>query len=171
MSASLSISNGASAKWKWLNFIDWLLPAYIVCSVPLLYFGWKYDFLFKGVAIFTSLIYVLRFGALKNRAFNIFTLFVLVVTFSFVQYLYNGRPIVCYFAEVSNYVAAMLFFYVGATDDRPGMTFYHRFLFVMTIVFVIGLYYYLTTPGWYLSRNLEYINATSAAQYNESNML
>lgn len=170
-STSLSLSKKVNAKWKWLNFIDWLLPAYIVCTIPLLFFGWNYDFLFKGVAIFSTILYTLRFKLLQNKVFNIFTLFVLVVTFSFVQYLYNDRPIVCYFTEVSNYVATMLFFYVGASDDRPGKTFYHRFMIVMTVVFVIGLYYYLTTPGWYLSRNLEFINSTSAAQYNESNML
>ena len=160
-----------SAKWKWLNFIDWLLPAYIVFSLPLLYFGLPLDFLFKGLTIFITICYLYKFGLPNGDNCKLFTIFLLFVSLSFSQYLYNGRPIACYFREVSNYVAAMLFFYIGATDDRPGRTFYRRFMYVMVVFFVIGLYYYLTIPAWYLSRNLEYINSSSVIEYNESNML
>lgn len=159
-----------SLKWKYLNFIDYLLPAYIVCSLPLFYFGLHYDFLFKGVAILASLYYLFRFRVYSYRRAKTFTIFLLLVSFSFIQYIYNGRPIALYISDVSNYVAAMLFFYVGLSDDRPGRPFYNKLMYSTAIVFVLGLLCFITMPSWFLSRTIEAINANNVVEYNEFNV-
>lgn len=158
-------------RWKYLTLIDYVLPVYIVFSIPLFYFDWNLDFMFKGAGIFFTLIYVIKFGVPKYKSVTWFTIFVLLVTFSFLQYLYNNRPIECYFSDVSNYVAAMLFFYIGVSDDRPGRSFYVKLMYAITIVFAIGILCYLTTPSWYLSRSLELLNKRAAVDYGENDLL
>ena len=158
-------------RWKYLNIIDYLLPIYIVMSVPLFYMGWHYSFVFKFIGIFISIIYLFKFAPLQTKTNNIFNVFILLVTLSIIQYSYNDRPIEGYFGEVSNYVAAMLFYYVGASDDRLGRHFYNRLLYSIVIVFTIGLIFYFLTPSWYVARNLEIINNQSGVEYNEINVL
>lgn len=168
---SLSVSKEIRAKWKWLSLIDWLLPAYIVFSFPMFYWGWHLDFVFKGLAIVITLFYVIRFRVLKSKIAKVFTVFLLLVLFSFIQYIYNDRPIELYINDVTNYVAAMLFFYIGSTDDRAGRPFYTKLVYATTIIFTIGLLYYVTLPGWFLSRTVDAINMSSLAEYNETNVL
>lgn len=158
------------SRWKWLNFIDWLLPAYVVCSLPTFYLGQHLDFVFKGLAIVATLFYIVRFRMPKSPTTRLFTAFVLLVVFSFFQYLYNDRAIELYISDASNYIAAMLFFYVGATDDRPGRPFYTKLVYAIAIIFALGLMCYVTMPGWFLSRTVEAINAGNSVQYNETNV-
>ncbi len=160
-----------SKKWKYLGIIDYILPIYIICSVPLFYLGLQYDFLFKGIAILITLIYLVKFNIPKNDATKLFNIFILIVAFSFIQYLYNNRPFICYINDASNYLAAMLFFYIGITDDRPGRSLYHKMVFAIAVVFFVGLYFYITTPSWYVARNLDVINSMTSVQYDENSMM
>lgn len=164
------MQNGTPTRWKWLSFIDWLLPAYIILSIPLFYLGLHYDFVFKGVAIIATLPYMIRFGVSNTRNVKWVTVFLLLVLFSFLQYIYNDRPIALYISDASNYIAAMLFFYIGASDTRPGRPFYKKMLLAITGVFALGLFCYVTMPSWYLSRTVEVINASTSVQYNETNV-
>lgn len=168
---SRGLKSQISMKWKYLNFIDYLLPIYILCTIPCFYLGLHYDFIFKGFTIVVTLVYIVQFGLNTINKAVYFTAFLLLITFSFLQYLYNDRPLACYLGEASNYVAAMLFFFIGATDDRPGRTFYEKLLLATVVVFVAGLVCYFFTPSWYVTRNLELINARSSVEYNEVNVL
>lgn len=159
------------SQWKYMNIIDYIFPIYVFCSVPLFYLGIQCDFLFKGVAIFITLMYVLKYGFKNNDATKTFNIFISLVAFSFIQYLYNNRPIICYINDASNYLSAMLFFYIGITDDRPGRTFYQKMMFAIAVVFFFGLYFYVTTPPWYVSRSLDVINGMSSVQYDENSMM
>lgn len=167
----LMIGRNANKRWKYLGLIDYLLPAYVILSLPLFYLGVNYAFLFKGITVLAVVFYLLRCGVPKTKTTNLFTVFFLVVAFSIIQYLYNERPIACYFIDASNYLLAMLFFFVGASDDRPGRPFYNKMAFVIAVVFFVGLLCYVMTPSWYVSRNLELLNARSFYDYSEDSML
>jgi len=158
-------------RWKWLNIIDYLLPIYILCTIPIFYYNLHYDFIFKGVSVLVTVCYLMRFKTPRDSTTVIFNLFIIVVSLSFLQYLYNNRPITCYFIDASNYITAMLFYYIGVTDERPGRPFYKKLLIVLVFIFVAGLVCYLLTPSWYIERNLERINASSGIEYNEVNVL
>lgn len=158
-------------QWKYLCLIDYLLPAYIVLSMPLLYLGLSYEFLFKGFSILVTLLFFIKYGIPHNSASKYFTAFLVVVTFSFIQYIYNGRPFICYIRDASNYIAAMVFFYIGVVDDRPGRPFYKKLAFSIAVVFAIGLFFFVTTPSWYISRNLDIINSQTDVQYSENSMM
>ncbi len=158
-------------RQKYLNFIDFLLPVYIILSMPLFYLGLHYEFLFKGFAILVTLFFLFRVGIPKDSNTQIFTIFLLLVTFSFIQYLYNNRPIACYITDASNYIAAMMFYYVGVSDDRPNRSFYKWLMYSTITVFSIGLICYILTPSWYVARSLEIVNASSELQYGEESML
>lgn len=160
-----------SSQWRWLNFMDYLSPFYIICTIPLFYLAWNYDFLFKGVIILITVVYLMRFGYPKSPTTSIFTVFFGVVVFSFIQYLYNDTPFICYINDASNYLAAMLFYYVGISDDRPGRTFYKKYLYVTVAVFAVGLLCYVTTPSWYVTRYLDIVNSKSLLAYSENNVL
>lgn len=171
MDKSVGAYSRTSVRWKYLNFIDYILPTYIVLSIPMLYLDINYDIAFKSLGVFASLLYIVRFRIPQSQVVRLFSAFILIVAFSFIQYIYNGRPFVCYFTEASNYITAMLFFYIGVSDDRPDRTFYKKMMYAIAIVFAIGLVFYIIMPSWYLSRNLDAINAESQAEYNESNVL
>ena len=172
MTDTISIqSKKVQGRQKWLIFIDWLLPFYIVCTVPLFYLGLRYEFLFKAGTILVTLFYILRFGIGKSKAAKTFTVFCLLVALSFIQYTYNERPFICYINDASNYLAAMLYFYVGITDDRPGRTFYNKMMFSIAIVFILGLFCYVTTPPWYIDRNVEIMSQETGVEYGENSML
>lgn len=156
-------------RWKYLNFVDYILPFYILCTIPMFYMGWHIDFVFKGFTILITLLFFLKFGPGHTKGSNLFMLFIFLVLFSFIQYLYNDVPIECYFSDAPNYVAAMLFFFIGVRDDRPGRSFYNKFLFAATIVFVLGLICYVLTPSWYLSRYVEIANSNANISYNDFN--
>lgn len=162
---------GLPGQLKLLCLIDYLLPAYIVLSMPLLYLGLSYEYLFKGFSILVTLFFFIKYGIPHNSASKYFTAFLVVVTFSFIQYIYNGRPIICYIRDASNYIAAMLFFYIGVIDDRPGRPFYKKLAFSIAFVFAIGLFFFVTTPSWYISRNLDIINTQADVQYSENSMM
>ena len=159
------------SRWKMLGFIDYLLPAYIVLSIPLFYLGLHLAFVFKAIGILVSLLYIMKYGVPQTQNTRIFTIFVLLVTFSFFQYLYNGKPISGYVTDISNYVAAMLFFYIGASDERPGRLFYKKLLYSTAIVFALGLICYVLTPTWYVMRHLDMINNSSMVEYDEYNVV
>ena len=58
MSETIAIlSRKESSKQRWLSIIDWLLPAYMICSVPLFYLGLRYEFLFKASSILVTVHY------------------------------------------------------------------------------------------------------------------
>jgi hypothetical protein len=171
MVKSAGANRRTSVRWKYLNFIDYILPTYIVLSIPMLYLGINYDIVFKSLGVFAALLYIVRFRIPQSQAVRLFSAFILLVTFSFFQYIYNGRPFVCYITEASNYITAMLFFYIGVSDDRPDRTFYKKMMYAIAIVFALGLVFYIIMPSWYLSRNLDAINAESQTEYSENNVL
>ena len=154
------------ARWKWLNIIDYILPIYIICTIPMFYLGLHYDIVFKGVAIMVSLVFVLKYGVPRYQGAKLFLVFFFLVFFSFIQYIYNGVPIVCYISDVSNYVGAMLFFFIGIRDDRLGRSFYEKLLYATAIVFVLGLICYILTPAWYINRYLDFYNNTESISYS-----
>lgn len=171
LNSSVVAFNASSAKWKWLNIIDFLLPLYLIYTVPALYLGLHYDYLVKGFSILVTLLYLFKNGFYRSKDSKIFTLFFLLVSLSFIQYLYNNRPFLCYLTDASNYLAAMIFFYVGASDDRPGKPLYRKFMFYVTIVFAAGLICFVLMPPWYLSRIQEIINLESGFNYGEETIL
>ena len=172
MSEKIAIqSRKDKSKQRWLSIVDWLLPVYMICSVPLFYLGLRYEFLFKAGSILVTVLYIIRYGNRSNQLAQVFTVFFLLVAFSFLQFIYNGRPFVCYLKDASNYLSAMLFFFVGITDDRPGRTFYQKMMLSITGVFILGLICYVITPPWYIDRNVEIMSAESGIEYGENSML
>ena len=112
---SVTIDN---KRWKWLNIIDYLLPLYILCTIPIFYFNLHYDFIFKGLSVLVTVCYLIRFKMPKDSTTVIFNIFILVVSFSFLQYLYNNRPIACFYRCIKLYNRyAFLLYWV--TDERP----------------------------------------------------
>lgn len=166
-------SKREQSKWKWLNIIDWLLPTYVVLSIPLFYYGLHVAFIFKAVGIFVTIAYIMRCSIPRTSLSKLFTAFVWLVFFSFIQYIYNERPIIGYLDDVSNYVAAMLFFYIGISDARPNRSFYNKMLYAISVVFALGLICYVLTPSWFISRHLELINnsAVAGTVYSEDNVM
>ena len=169
-SVVLNMQSGQT-RYRYLCFIDWLLPIYLLLTMPLFYLGIDFGFVFKGLAIIYIMFYLIRFGFPNNKLAKLFTAFFLLVLFSFIQYIYNERPFSCFLGEASNYLLAMSFFYVGVTDDRAGRSFYKKLAYATAITFLIGLICYVLTPSWYVARVLDVINSTSVVEYNEYNVL
>lgn len=164
------LSNGPK-RWKYLNFIDYLLPVYLLLTIPLFYLGIDFGFIFKGAAIVFILFYLLRFGLPQQKSSKIFIVFFFFVLFSFIQYAYNDRPFSCYIGDATNYLLSMSFFFIGVTDDRPGRTFYRKLVYAISITFSIGLVCYILTPSWYVSRVADVISQSSIVAYDETTVL
>lgn len=156
-------------KDKLFNYLDYILPIYFVIALPEMYFGlWGISVYVKYIAFVILLLIGMRVYVRSNNYMGfkqLFTSYFVYCLFSIIWYAVNGAPIKCYLNEIYNSVPAMFFVYIGMTDTRSENKFYKRFLYACTISMVLGIWFYITTPGWFMARRTEYINMQANAKY------
>lgn len=93
---------------------------------------------------------------------------------SFVWFLFSGISIEGYLTLAKYFLFPMFFYFIGREDNYSDL-FYKTFMWSMCFVFVIGLFWYITTPGYYLEflikqkQNTSYLLGTSAL--DETNIM
>ena len=145
--------------FDWCRIATYILPCAIVGSFVEMYLDlWVIDTIIKFFAVLVSLLVVVKGGYRRGGFIDTLILtYVLYCLLTGVSYLWNGRPISCYFADISDYLLPILFVYVGLRDNH-GREMYDRFLAALIPIFLLGLLCYLTTPGWYTTRLAEAMN-------------
>lgn len=158
------------------NVLDGLLPLMFILTIYIMYsqklFLWG---VMKFFCIGFSFLWIaLFFKKVTNVVFkNYFLAFVLFQVFLIVPYIYNDRPVGCFFSEFSNFVLPMMFVFVGMTDSRPNTSFYDKLMYVAAIVFVLGILCYVISPHWYVDSMLNARNNTwfARTQHTEKSIL
>ncbi len=148
------------ATFEWSRIATYILPCAIVGSLVEMYLGmWAIDTVVKLLAILISLLVIVKGGYHRGGFLDTLILgYIFYCLLTGVSYLWNGRPISCYFADISDFLLPICFVYVGLNDihDRK---MYDRFLTALIPIFLLGLLCYLTTPGWYTTRLAEVMNS------------
>jgi hypothetical protein len=157
------------------KLVDYILPFFFVLSFIEFYFGlWRLTTIIKFVSILITLLISLKSYNVNKCFFKyFFTLFIIFNLLTIVAYIFNDRPIDCYLNDFFNYVPAMLYVYVGMTDNRNDKSYFNKFLIYCSLSMVIGIFLYFLTPGWYLQRQVEIINSSWFADttYSEENVM
>lgn len=142
---------------KIYNILDYVIPAYLVVAlVEYLLNNWSLEFPVKLLAMgFTLLFLFIKGNHKSSPAKTVLTIFLIYNLLSIFSYFGggNGREIECYLSDLYNYIAAMLFFYVGFYDPRKENTFYNQFLVFCFGAMVIGLFFYVFLPYFHLARH------------------
>ena len=85
-----------------------------------------------------------RNDLLINSSFNKLVLaYLLYNTFSIVLYVFSGIPLSVFFAEWSNSILPIFFFYLAKKEKIGSFRFYNVTLFVLVISFIIGFYLWI----------------------------
>ena len=153
------------------TLFDYILPAYFaVALVEYLLNYWALEFSIKLLAIGITLWFIV-FKRIQHASpiKSLITIFILYNLLSIVHYIggANGREIECYFGDLYNYIAAMLFFYVGYYDTRKEDSYYTRYLIFCFAAMAIGMLFYVFMPSFHLVRH----NTVMSAQWFSSNDL
>lgn len=143
----------------WNRIATYIFPFAIVGSLVEMYLGlWAIDTVVKFLAVLISFLVVVKVGYHRRGSFDLLVLaYVMYCLLTGVSYLWNGRPFSCYFADISDYILPILFVYVGLSDIYERQM-YDRFLAALIPILLLGLFCYLTTPGWYATRLAEAMN-------------
>lgn len=125
-----------------------------------MYLGfWWIDTIIKFYAVIVSLCVFVRGGYLKNNKMSTLVLgYILYCLITGVSYFWIKQPISCYFADISDFLLPILFFYVGLKDINDRLM-YDRFLMCLVPIFILGIICYITTPGWYTIRLAQIMNS------------
>ena len=167
----------ANSLETFFKILDWIFPAYFLIYFIEFYFGlWRLSSIVKLVIILLTLFYagrIIRTARNNTDFFKLYSFYFLYCIFSCIWYVVNDVPFACYLNELFNSLAAMIFVYVGMADKRGNGKFYENFANYCTIAMIVGIFLYVTTPGWYVARNLEIIENTAhiTTQYSEDTML
>lgn len=162
---------------KFYKTLDWIFPAYFVLYFIEFFYGmWGLSTVMKLICILMTIFYGARFLQSDNaiRSFHrLFTVYFLYYIFTGLMYVFNDVPISCYVNELYNSIPAMFFVYVGMAERRDEPSFYKKYLIACTISMAVGLFLYVTTPGWYMNRRVEIVNNTvsSTTTYAENTLL
>lgn len=149
------------------TFLDWVVPVTFILSFFECYLSmWHLATYVKFLSILVT-VYLLITGHFKKNQ-DLFFVFYILIIFSFIQYLYNGRPIECLSSDFFNMVPAMLFFYVGLNAPRNNRDFYNNMMYVGAAVLLCGLFCYVTTPGWYVNSIRDAINSSALSVVRET---
>jgi hypothetical protein len=144
---------------RFYQILDWVYPAFFLVYAVEFYTGmWRLSTIVKFACILLTLFYsgVIISKASRNGSFhNLFSLYYLYCIFSFVWYTVNDIPFDCYLNELYNSIPAMLFVYIGLADNRKDGKFFERYAYFCTVSMLIGVFLYITTPGWYVHRCIE----------------
>lgn len=148
---------------------DYIIPAYLVVTlVEYILNYWALEFPVKLFAIGFTLLFLIQNKVHSSATIKtLLTIFILYNLLSFVKYFVNGREIECYMSDLYNYIAAMLFFYVGFYDTRRENFFYNKFLVFCFAAMIIGLLFYVFMPSFHLVRH----NTVMSAQWFSTNSL
>ncbi len=70
-------------------------------------------------------------------------------TFSVLMYVFSGIPLSVFFAEWSNSILPIFFFYLPSKEKTENFRFYNITLFVLIISFIIGFYLWINDSEYY----------------------
>jgi len=70
-------------------------------------------------------------------------------TFSALMYIFSGIPLSVFFAEWSNSILPIFFFYLPSKERTENFRFYNITLFVLIISFIIGFYLWMNDSEYY----------------------
>ena len=157
---------------KIYGYIDYIIPAVFVLSFFECYFSiWRLATIVKFVSILFTIILLVK-GSYKNTKI-LFNAFIMVSILSVFAYIYNNRPIECLESDVMNTIPAMLFFWVGANDDRRNRNFYNYMMYCGCAILLLGILCYIFTPAWYTQSLLDVLNNSefSIVRETENSML
>ncbi len=109
------------------------------------------------VGVVTSVIILLvlyntinRHDLLSNTDINKLVLaYLFYNTFSLLLYMFSAIPLSVFFAEWSNSILPVFFFYLPIKEKRKSFKFYDVTLFVLIISFVIGFYLWINDSEFY----------------------
>ena len=139
---------------KTYNLLDYVIPAYLLIAlVEYILNNWALEFGIKLLSIGVTLFFLLSNKARhKSTIKSLVTIFLFYNLASIIQYIDRGS-IDSYLSELYNYIAAMLFFYVGYFDPRKENVFYNKFLYYCFWAMIIGLFFYIFMPGFHMIRH------------------
>lgn len=144
------------------NIINYILPCVFIISIVECYWGlWRLATVFKLIAIVLSFVLCAR-GDYKRKNTIFTALFVLSIA-SLFSYLYNDRPFECAHNDLFNTVPAMLFFLIALNEKDCNRHFYDYYMYVSSAIYLLGIFCYILTPGWYVNSLAE---ARSASLLN-----
>lgn len=163
---------------KFFKLFDFIFPLYLLVYFIEFYLGrWGISVVAKFFSIILCVAYsnrILKRASQNSYGFHKqFTILYVYIILSFIMYLFNDVPIKCYVNELYNMIPAMFLVYVGMADDPKSHDFYKKFLLSCTVCMVIGLFLYVTAPGWYIDRRLEIVNNTwyASTTYGEDSLM
>lgn len=143
------------------------MPLYFIVALMEFYTGlFRLLLIVKLLAIVCSLFFIK--GSCKNGGVGFILFIILINVISLPLCLADGRPIECYTNEILNYVVAMFWFFVGASSLIDASKFYKYMYYAIVISFGFGLLLYVSTPGWYVSRLVEWANNSLIAVVEQS---
>lgn len=101
---------------------------------------------------FFAILYIIKSSREKNRPWgkNVFLIWFFYNILSILGYLWNGKPIECYFEILRPLIFPMLFFFVGNDYKEKGNRFYDIYLISCIVCFVIGIILFVSMPPFYL---------------------
>ena len=141
------------------NYLNYILPCIFIISIVECYLGlWRLATLFKLVSIFFSVILLIRGYYKKNN--TVFISFFILSLLSVFSYLYNGRPLECAYNDLFNTIPAMLFFLIALNEKDCNRHFYDYYMYASSAIYLLGIFCYILTPGWYVNSLAEARNAS-----------
>lgn len=86
----------------------------------------------------------------KNTLVNkLVLLYLLYNSISLIWFIFSGIPVSVFFAEWSNSILPVFFFYISYKEDKSNYNFYNITLVAIIISFLLGYYLWTTAPPYY----------------------
>lgn len=103
---------------------------------------------------------------------GIVRLFLFYNVFTLVFFMFSGVPFVAYINKIKYFVFPILFYWIGSNDENDKDLFFKTFFWSMAFVYIVGLFWYITLPSYYLNyviqekQNTSYLVGAEALDEN-----
>ena len=103
---------------------------------------------------------------------GIVRLFLFYNVFTLVFFMFSGVPFVAYINKIKYFVFPIFFYWIGSNDENDKDLFFKTFFWSMAFVYIVGLFWYITLPSYYLNyviqekQNTSYLVGAEALDEN-----
>lgn len=108
----------------------------------------------------------------KRTIDGLVRLFLFYNVFTLVFFMFSGVPFVAYINKIKYFIFPILFYWIGSNDENDKDLFFKTFFWSMAFVFIVGLFWYITLPSYYINyviqekQNTSYLVGTETLDEN-----
>lgn len=143
---------------------------FYIIYILLAFLSFRFNFPGFFRSILWGLVILATIGKVRNlkKEDNLILIYCLFAFTSLIGYALHPYPFELYLNVIFYSYVPIIFYFIGRNTNSRYPVFYERAVYACVFCFIVGFYWYLTMPSWYVQKSLDILNLHS--QYTEETM-